>query len=192
MLVHLVNLTPHTIKIVRDGLPDLIIEPSGHVARRTIKEEVVGEVGGVPFVLRSLGDVEGIPEPREGTIFIVSSLVLDGVTRTDVVAPDTGPTAIREDGQVVAVTRLIRSTPQKTSPTTVLKSLYLDIERRSQHAMDELDEAKALCDQLDREVSQLAYAGAAIRSLARYLGDRALMDLTHGDTKEEDHDTTEA
>jgi len=35
-------------------------------------------------------------------------LVAQHVRRPDVLAPDTGPTAIREGGQIVAVTRLQR------------------------------------------------------------------------------------
>ncbi|RME25645.1 MAG: hypothetical protein D6800_07370, partial [Candidatus Zixiibacteriota bacterium] len=58
---------------------------------------------------RALGDVEGLPDPQDGTVYLVSSMVLSAVRgRRDVVAPDTGPTAIRDEtGRITAVTRLV-------------------------------------------------------------------------------------
>ena len=58
------------------------------------------------------GPVVGLPDPQPGVVLLVSTLVLGHVVgRTDVMAPATGPTddAIREGGQVVAVTRLVRA-----------------------------------------------------------------------------------
>jgi hypothetical protein len=56
--------------------------------------------------------VAGLPDPADGVFYIVSGMVfasplLDG--RGDVMAPGTGPDegAVREGGQVQAVTRLI-------------------------------------------------------------------------------------
>ena len=103
------NLTPHPITIrCADG--DMVIEPSGHVARVATVEEDAGNIVGVPTIRRTLGDVEGLPDPQDGTVYIVSSMVLSAVRgRDDVVAPDTGPTAVRDDdGRIVAVTRLVR------------------------------------------------------------------------------------
>jgi hypothetical protein len=53
-------------------------------------------------------DVEGLPEPEDGVIYITSSLVAGKLpSRPDVLAPDTGPTAVRdENGHIVAVNRL--------------------------------------------------------------------------------------
>jgi hypothetical protein len=50
--------------------------------------------------------VDGIPATAEGVTYIVSGMVLDalaGSRLADVVAPDTGADAIRENGQIVAV-----------------------------------------------------------------------------------------
>jgi hypothetical protein len=54
-------------------------------------------------------EVTGLPDPEENTFFIVSAMVFDSTSRTDVVAPDTGKTAIRNDkGQIESVIRFIR------------------------------------------------------------------------------------
>jgi hypothetical protein len=101
----LVNLTPHLIR-VQDG--EILELPSEGVARVTITDEIIGDVDGIPVVAGTPGEVTGIPDPVSGVIFIVSAIVLSALngTRRDVMAPDTGPTAIRKDGQVWAVTRL--------------------------------------------------------------------------------------
>lgn len=62
-------------------------------------QEYYAVIVGVPIVRQTFGDVEGLPEPLHGTIYIVSGLVRSalGSSRPDVVAPDTGPTAIRDE-----------------------------------------------------------------------------------------------
>jgi hypothetical protein len=109
----MVNLTPHAI-CVRVGDKELQFPPSGQIARVAASAEPCADVVidgvEVPSVATRYGDVEGLPEPAEGTMYIVSALVLGRVTgRSDVVAPDTGPTAIREAGQVKAVVRFTRA-----------------------------------------------------------------------------------
>lgn len=105
-----VNLTPHTIGI-KVGENDYTFPSSGKNVRVSTKEIDTGLVGNiVPSIKRELGQVEGLPSPQPDTIYIVSSMVLSEIKdRDDVYAPDTGPTAIREGGQVKAVTRLIQS-----------------------------------------------------------------------------------
>lgn len=81
-----INLTPHTINEVTSGLT---IPASGRVARvksRTIK---VAEHANAPIYSSEFGDIEGLPEPQDGVIYIVSSLALNSIppSRTDVVAP---------------------------------------------------------------------------------------------------------
>ena len=72
-------------------------------------DELIGScpATGVPIVRRALGAVTGLPE--EGEPCLVSALVLAAVPgRAGVFAPDTGPSAVRnEHGQIVAVTRLV-------------------------------------------------------------------------------------
>lgn len=64
----------------------------------------------IPLQRRSTGAVTGLPDPQPDTLLIVSSMVLDAAKgRVDLIAPDTGATAIRDDaGRIVAVTRFVR------------------------------------------------------------------------------------
>lgn len=103
-----INLTPHEIKIKR-GDEIISIPPSGTVARVATVEKTQGDVDGIPLVKREFGDPEGIPAPEADTIYIVSALVASAVKgRSDVVAPDTGATAVRnEKGHIEYVTRLV-------------------------------------------------------------------------------------
>ena len=58
------------------------------------------------------GDIQGLPEPQEGTLLIVSALVLSAAKaagRTDCVAPATGhPDCVRKDGFIVSVPGFVR------------------------------------------------------------------------------------
>lgn len=76
------------------------------MARVASFEKVVESFNGIPVIERVLGDVQGLPE--EGTPCLVSAMVLAACPgRKGVFAPDSGPTAIRVDGQIMAVTRLV-------------------------------------------------------------------------------------
>lgn len=102
----MLNLTPHAITLQRADGTRVTYPPSGELARVSVAEVVCCELDGIPVVSRTLGEAQGLPE--EGTLCIVSAMVLSAVPgRRGVYAPDSGPTAIRENGQVVAVTRLV-------------------------------------------------------------------------------------
>lgn len=102
----MINLTPHAITLQKPDGTRETIAPSGQIARVSTAEQVVSEMMGLPVVTRTTGEAQGLPE--EGTPCIVSAMVLAAVPgRKGVYAPDSGPTAIRENGQVVAVTRLV-------------------------------------------------------------------------------------
>ena len=102
-----VNCTPHAITI-RLATGDVTIPPSGNVARCQATEVAAGERDGIPLVTRVMGEVQGLPASVEGTVYVVGSMVLDAAQgRSDLAAPDTGTTAIREGGQVKAVIRLV-------------------------------------------------------------------------------------
>ncbi len=105
--VEFVNLTPHEITLVREDGEVVKIPPSGQVARVKVEQEVVNEINGIPIVKTTFGDIEGLPEPQEGKIFIVSSIVAQAAARTDVVAPDTSPQGVirDENGRIVGVKR---------------------------------------------------------------------------------------
>ena len=103
-----VNLTPHDIVVRTPAGVDVVFPASGTVARVRTIETPAGEIGSIPLVEVEMAEIENLPDPEEGTVYIVSSMALDP-SREDVVAPDTGPTAIRdENGHIVAVTRFKR------------------------------------------------------------------------------------
>lgn len=114
-MIKLINLTPHTITL-RGSQGDISIEPDPRGPARVTSSpgSPIGEVLGVPvFSAPTFGAIEGLPSPNKGEVFIVSAIVAGRlpVKRGDVVSPGTGPQdgAIRKDGQIVAVTRLISS-----------------------------------------------------------------------------------
>ena len=108
--MEMVNLTPHTIVLI-DGETRIEI-PSSGVARVASKPGV--HLSGVFWAGTSYGEVEGLPEPKTDTIYIVSGLVAGrvGSSRDDVFSPGTGPNdgaERNEKGHITGVTRLIRS-----------------------------------------------------------------------------------
>ncbi len=107
-----INLTPHALSLVDLNGVQVDIAPSGTIARVGTKETLQPDViAGMPVILREMGQVENLPPMQEGKAYLVSGMVLDalrGSGRSDVFAPDTGATAIRnEKSQVIAVTRLV-------------------------------------------------------------------------------------
>ena len=105
----MLNLTPHPITLRMPDGQDVILPPSGTVARVSMDEVVVGTVAGLPLIRRRPGPVIGLPDGDQPCI--VSSMALSALAgAVNVYAPDTGPTAIRDDhGHVVAVTRLVQA-----------------------------------------------------------------------------------
>jgi len=117
MKLDIVNCTPHKIVIRTPSSEDIVIEPSGYVARVITKQEL-RQLDGCPIPIAEQqisGEIIGLPEPAPNTLYVVSAVVLSALrgTRPDVVSPGTGPNdgAIRENGQVVAVTRFVTLKP---------------------------------------------------------------------------------
>jgi hypothetical protein len=107
--MNIVNLTPHTISIVRKDGETIQVAPTAPAARVQQQNVVVDEVFGIAVSAVQYGEVENLPPPQEGTIYVVSAVVAQQCTlRSDVYAPDTGPSAIRnEAGQITAVRGLV-------------------------------------------------------------------------------------
>lgn len=115
-----VNLMKHDCTIALAGYTTTY-PPSGTVATveekitpngdRFLENKVEAYESGlqVPIVKREFGEVQGLPEPQPGILYLVSSMVLAAVPdRKDVFAPDSGQSATRnEKGHVVAISRLI-------------------------------------------------------------------------------------
>lgn len=107
----LVNLTPHEISLANAQGEIIETIPSTGYCRLATTQETVDNINGFPVNRTIYGSVEGLPEPpQEDTIFIVSLLVAQQVpNRSDVVAPDSGSSAIREGGQIKAVKGFVRA-----------------------------------------------------------------------------------
>ena len=106
--MNIVNLTPHAITIETETGERTTFQPSGTLARVSQTQQSAGRIGGFELRRNTFGDVEGIPEATPETFYIVSAIVLSASERTDLIAPDTGPSAIRnERGQIEAVTGFV-------------------------------------------------------------------------------------
>lgn len=108
----IMNMTPHAIKVQIGETEIHTFNPSGMIARVESKSgEDLLPIDGIP--VRSsptFGPVVGLPAMAPDTVFIVSAMVLARCKgRMDVFGPDTGPDAVRRDGQIVAVRRLLRA-----------------------------------------------------------------------------------
>ena len=104
----IVNLTPHEVALWMGDDSIRKIPPTGKVVRLSQHCEPSGYVDGIPVSICREGEPRGLPEPEEGTIFLVSSVVAKKVKRNDVLSPDTSDDgAIRDgNGYIVAVKRL--------------------------------------------------------------------------------------
>lgn len=112
--LNIVNLTPHTINLMVNG-EDIAFPSEGNLRVNNGAGKPIPNVQGLPLFG---SDVPGnpsmeLPAQKNDTIYIVSGVVgpiLKEMGRTDVFVPGTGPAdeAIRENGQIKAVTRFKR------------------------------------------------------------------------------------
>lgn len=105
----MINLTPHTIRVMNANGEILEYAPSGVVARVDSVEVPAGEINGIPVVERQLGAVYGMPE--NGELCIVSAMVASAVPgMKGVYAPDSGKSAVRNDkGHIDYVVALVKA-----------------------------------------------------------------------------------
>ena len=102
----LINLTPHAIHL-NDGS---VVEASGNIARVSSSFSSFDKDG---ICSQTFGDIQGLPEPKADTLYVVSALVLAAAKasgRTDVIAPATGHPEVRrnEAGQIISVPGFVR------------------------------------------------------------------------------------
>jgi hypothetical protein len=106
----IINLTPHNFTLCNDaGEVIRVIPPTTPAARVSSVSAVTGDCDGIPVTKTTFGHVEGLPDPQQETIYIVSLLVQQRVPhRSDVYRPDTGPSSVVRDaaGQIVGVKAL--------------------------------------------------------------------------------------
>ena len=102
----LVNLTPHAITLFKVTGESVTIEASGVIARCAVNTTQVGLLDGVKVNTTSFGEVQGLPEPVEGTYYVVSAMVLTALhgARPDVLG--VSEYVRNESGQVVGAKAL--------------------------------------------------------------------------------------
>jgi len=71
----ILNYTPHPINLFTEDGVQVVIESSG-CARCAVTTETVGSVDGVKVNVSHFGEVTGLPEPKTGTVYVVSAMVL--------------------------------------------------------------------------------------------------------------------
>lgn len=82
------NLTPHDLVVVQNDGSETTFQKSGQVARCAATSTLVGEFNGVLLFSTAFGEVQGLPDPQDGVLLIVSSLVRQAVPhRKDVASP---------------------------------------------------------------------------------------------------------
>ncbi len=111
MGVKLVNLTPHPITVYDESGNILMnVPPSGQVVRVSTTSRIIDNVDNIPIREVQYGDIQGLPEPQEGVVYIVSTIVVlalkaKGINRVDVVSPDTSQDSVIRDneGKIIGV-----------------------------------------------------------------------------------------
>lgn len=109
----MINYTPHAVTVRELGTElEFHFPPSGIVPRVAMSSEPAGDHCGCPCIRVEYGAAE-LP-PGELGPCIVSTMFADAYRRQhgddglELFVPDSGPSAIRENGQIVAVRSLIR------------------------------------------------------------------------------------
>lgn len=101
-----VNCTPHAI-VITDGAT---YQPTGSVARVNATFSAFDADG---ICEQAFGEVQNLPDPIAGTVYIVSGMVLaaNQGRRSDLVAPATGhPNVVRnEKGHIVSVPGFVKA-----------------------------------------------------------------------------------
>lgn len=104
----IVNLTPHSITVLRNGEEIDVYEASGCIARCESDTVVVGEIAGIPLTETTFGEPylidrdkvkHELPKQQDGTFCIVSALVARAAGREDfIIVNDT----VRDnDGRII-------------------------------------------------------------------------------------------
>jgi hypothetical protein len=117
-MMNVVNLTPHAINVQRDDGAFVTFPPSGSVARvetvttpvyvmeRSLAMRELALADGVLVSVQKFGEVTGLPEPEDGTLYIVSAMVRTAVPhRRDVLSP--GELIRNDAGQPIGCAGLI-------------------------------------------------------------------------------------
>lgn len=104
-MIKIINLTPHTVNIVRDG-KIFASYPSEGVARVATENKIVAEIDETPVYKTAYGETLNLPSIAPGKIYIVSMVVaMANKGRPDLISPNTAPdSAVRDEtGNIIGV-----------------------------------------------------------------------------------------
>lgn len=108
-MTNFINMTPHEVVIVNSDSKEVIrkFPASGNLARVNSSTVTVGNIDGIDITRTQFSEVYGLPEPSEGTYFIVSLAVAQRATdRSDLLVPNG---SVRdEQGRIIGCTSLAR------------------------------------------------------------------------------------
>ena len=86
----IVNLTPHSLTLHGES-GSITVAPSGNTARLAVSRVLVGTLAlegiTLTIVRPTMGEITGLPDPVEGTVYVVSAMVAEKAKRADVLAP---------------------------------------------------------------------------------------------------------
>ena len=101
----LINLTPHALNLIAADGSSIDLQPSGNIARVASSSAVVATINGINVSQQTFGEVTGLPDAQDGTVFIVSRMVKDRVAnRADVMVP--GAPVRDADGKIIGANGL--------------------------------------------------------------------------------------
>jgi len=109
--MNIINLTPHCINVFDGDGNEISKFESMGIARADSSETVVDHLNGIPVVEMSYGDPIGLPDPTEGTAYIVSMLTIQAAISAGRTTSDLYTTAdlVRNDkGQIIGCRKLSR------------------------------------------------------------------------------------
>ena len=87
--IKIVNMTPHTVNMVSETGEKIADYISEGEIRLTQETKQIGTINGVPLTKTTFGDVQGLPEEKEGIFYIVSRLVMTACSsRNDLLVPN--------------------------------------------------------------------------------------------------------
>lgn len=107
-VVKIVNLTPHVLNLFTENGEQIVVPTSGTIARVSVKQFIADRINGLPVYEEKIGEVEGLPAPEEGVVYVVSRVVAAALkgSRPDVLVPG----ALRRDpanpGTIIGATGL--------------------------------------------------------------------------------------
>lgn len=105
--MEIINCTPHSIHLhTKSGVR--IFKRSGIIPRLSSEIIPSDPIDGIETVKIKYGKIENLPEYKNGTYLIVSSMILSNSDRPDIISPDTGDGAVRnEHGLIMGTTRFV-------------------------------------------------------------------------------------